>query len=147
MFIECHLWVRHCSVTGDTAENTTHKNPRYSPSLGPFQGCSFYPYPECSRQIIHLSHFPSWFFSKEVTTLRHTVFLSFFFLLFCVFLLLCLSFLLSFFPSFLFSIPSSFPVFLPIYPLPSNVHSNRHKFFLFSSLPYHQHLKQQPKTW
>lgn len=85
-------------------QKTTHKNPRYNPSFGPFQRCSFYP--ECFPQIIYLSHFPTWFFSKEFTTFWHTFFcLSFFFVfLFSLFLpvflfvlTLCLFLYFSFF--------------------------------------------------
>lgn len=65
VFLECLLWARHCSVTGDTTVNTTHKNPRDIPSVGPLRHCSFYL--ECSPQIIYLSHFPTLFFSKELT--------------------------------------------------------------------------------
>lgn len=33
VFLELLLWVKHCSVTGATAVNTTHKNPGYIPSF------------------------------------------------------------------------------------------------------------------
>lgn len=121
MFIECHLWVRFCSVAEDTAENDTQKPQVQSltwafPSL--FFSLVLHSYQECPPQIIYLSHYPALFFSKELTILWHSIFLSFSFLSFFVFLffslLLCV--LLRLFPLSLFSSLYFFSPSLPSCP-------------------------------
>lgn len=111
MFIECHLWVRFWSVAEDIAENNTQK-PQVQSLTWAFPTLFFSfvlpSYPECPPQII-MFHYPAWFFSKELTILWHSIFLSFSFLSFFVFLFFSLSYFVSFCVFFLSPLFSSLP--------------------------------------
>lgn len=105
MFIECHLWVRFCSVAENMAENNTQK-PQVQSLTGAFPTLFFsfvLPfYRECPPQIICLSHYPPSFFPKNL--LGIPFFCLFHFLSFFSFLslTLCLSVPFSSLPLFFF---------------------------------------------
>lgn len=109
MFIECHLWVRFCSVAKDMAENNPQK-PQVQSLTGAFPTLFFsfvLPfYRECPPQIICLSHYPPLFFPKNL--LYAGIHFSVFFIFF-VFLFFSLSYFVSFCAFF------SLPLFFFLY--------------------------------
>lgn len=118
MFTECHLWVRHCSITGDTAENNTQK-PQVQSLIWAFPTLFFLPRVFSPDNL--LVSFSYLIFLQRIYYLLAYLFLSFFFLCFSVFFVSsCLSFR-SYFVSF-----SLLFLFLPSFCLSSF-------FFLFLS--------------
>lgn len=101
MFIECHLWVRFCSVAKDMTENT--QKPQVQSLTGAFPTLFFsfvLPfYRECPPQIICFSH-PALFFPKNLLYAGIPFFCLFHFLSFLFSLLLCVFLCLFLSPSF-----------------------------------------------